>query len=198
MSQEKTYNIQNTLSDWVNQYGDDLFMRAYYKTSDKETAEDLVQDTFMAALKSYGSFKGNSNPKTWLFSILNNKIVDYYRKQARSFVKFETDAEEKVFRETEELFDSNDRWIEKAPYSTWDSDSDLLSDPDFRGVMDRCMDDLPHNWKSILLSKYLLGKKGKEICKDLSITASNYWQILHRSKLMMKKCIEKYWHSEKL
>ncbi len=193
MEQDKTASIQNTLSKWVQQYGEDLFKRALYKTSDKETAEDLVQDTFVAALKAYGSFKGESNPKTWLFSILNNKIVDHYRRQARSFLKFETSKEEKMFHETEGMFDSNDHWIDTVAHTNWDEDEDLLANPDFRKIMDQCMDNLPVNWKTILLSKYLMGKEGKEICKDLSITPSNYWQILHRSKLMLKKCIDIHW-----
>jgi RNA polymerase sigma-70 factor (ECF subfamily) len=193
MGQNKTELIHSTISLWVNMYSDDLFKRAYFKTSDKEVAEDLVQDTFIAALRSFDSFKGESNPKTWLFSILNNKIIDYYRKQARSYLRFESEIEEKVFRDTEAMFNKHDNWKDSDVHPVWKEDPFLLDDPDFQNVMNRCMDDLPNNWRSILVSKYLLGKEGKEISKDLSITASNYWQILHRSKLMLKKCIEKYW-----
>jgi RNA polymerase sigma-70 factor (TIGR02943 family) len=195
MKEDKTELIQNTVAAWVREYGDDLYKRAFFKTSDKVTAEDLVQDTFLAALRSYESFKGESNPKTWLFSILNNKIVDHYRKQARSLMTFESNSEEKVFRETEEMFDAYDNW---GPGTVWNEETDFLVDPDFEKIMDKCMDDLPENWKTILLSKYLLGKEGKEICKELSITASNYWQILHRSKLLLKKCIEINWFDVKL
>ena len=76
-----------TIENWVNQYSDALFSWAYYKTSSKETAEDLVQDTFLAAYHKIDSFKGNSQPKTWLFSILNNKIIDYYRLSAKTTKK---------------------------------------------------------------------------------------------------------------
>jgi len=76
-----------TLENWLNDYSDDLFSWAHYKTSSKEIAEDLVQDTFLAAYKKMESFKGKSKPKTWLFSILNNKIIDHYRKSARTTKK---------------------------------------------------------------------------------------------------------------
>ncbi|PIY34119.1 MAG: hypothetical protein COZ08_03655, partial [Bacteroidetes bacterium CG_4_10_14_3_um_filter_42_6] len=67
------------LSVLVEQYAGDLYKRAFYKVSDSEMAKDLVQDTFMAAAEKISTFKGESTPKTWLFSILNNKIIDYYR-----------------------------------------------------------------------------------------------------------------------
>ncbi len=65
------------ISDWVKQYSDDLYNWAYYKISKKELAEDLVQETFFSALKSIHNFKENSSAKTWLFSILNNKITEF-------------------------------------------------------------------------------------------------------------------------
>ncbi len=53
---------------WVEMYSDNMFSWALHKTSSKETSEDLVQETFLAAVQSFDKFKGDSNPKTWLFS----------------------------------------------------------------------------------------------------------------------------------
>ena len=69
------------LSEWVETYATELFNWAYFKVSNPDQAKDLVQDTFMAAAEKIESFKAESSPKTWLFSILNHKIVDYYRKK---------------------------------------------------------------------------------------------------------------------
>ncbi len=66
---------------WLHNYGDYLYSIAVLKTNDKETAEDLVQETFLSAIKALPGFKGESNEKTWLTAILNNKIIDYYRKK---------------------------------------------------------------------------------------------------------------------
>lgn len=68
---------QESISQWLKDYGDDLYSWAYFKTSSKETAEDLVQDTIVSAFKAFDKFKPGSNPKTWLTTILNNKIIDY-------------------------------------------------------------------------------------------------------------------------
>jgi RNA polymerase sigma-70 factor (ECF subfamily) len=73
-------NSKSVLEQWVNQFSDELYSWAF--SSSKEIAEDLVQDTFLAAFHKIDSFEGKSQPKTWLFSILNNKVIDYYRLSA--------------------------------------------------------------------------------------------------------------------
>ena len=52
----------------------------YAKTGNQMMAQDLCQDTFYEACKSIGSFSGTSTLKTWLFSIANNLLKKYYRK----------------------------------------------------------------------------------------------------------------------
>ena len=71
---------KNLLPQWVESYTENLHSWAFHKVSDGELAKDLVQDTFLAAAEKIESFKGDSSPKTWLFSILNHKIIDHYRK----------------------------------------------------------------------------------------------------------------------
>ncbi len=66
---------------WLSNYGDYLFSVAMLKTNNREVAEDLIQESFLSAYKSRDLFRGDSSEKTWLISILNNKIIDYYRKK---------------------------------------------------------------------------------------------------------------------
>jgi len=186
-------NIHKILEDWVNQYADGLFSWAFHKTSSKEMAEDLVQETFLSAYNSYDSFEKRSNPKTWLFSILNNKIIDYYRKKARTFTSVESDIEKDSFQITESIFDKNQNWKPSGFEDVWEKEQNLLDDPEFIKIFDDCIKDLPDKWNLAVLAKYRLGKEAAEISQELNITPSNYWQIIHRSKLLLKKCIEKQW-----
>tara|TARA_R110002049_G_scaffold1346_1_gene10253 strand:- start:30342 stop:30926 length:585 start_codon:yes stop_codon:yes gene_type:complete len=179
--------------NWVNAYSDALFSWAFYKTSSKENAEDLVQDTFLAAYNKFDSFKGNSQPKTWLFSILNNKIIDYYRLSAKTTKKTVSLSEDKGLEITEGFFDETENWKSTTINPIWNQDEELLDNPEFNNVMQYCMDDLPENWMVAITSKYLTDKKAGEICQDLNITVSNYWQIVHRAKLVLKKCLELKW-----
>jgi len=50
-------------------------------------AEDLVQETLLAAVRSREKFGGRSSERSWLVGILKNKIVDYYRKLDRAWMQ---------------------------------------------------------------------------------------------------------------
>ena len=75
MENKQATSAHSIIQKWVAVYSDDLYRWALHKTSDKETVQDLVQETFLAAFKSLDKFQGKSQPKTWLFSIMNNKIM---------------------------------------------------------------------------------------------------------------------------
>ncbi len=180
------------ISQWVEQYGDDLFSWAYYKTRNKEVAEDLVQESFLAAVRSYDGFKKQSNPKTWLFTILNNKIIDYYRSAAhnRSVNMSSLSSED-----DDGLFDKHGGWLEDSQ-SAWEEDTHLLDRPEFLKTLEGCLNQLSEKHKAVTLAKFFHHKKGKQISKELNISSSNLWQIVHRSKLQLKKCLDLKWKDE--
>ncbi|CAM3091997.1 sigma-70 family RNA polymerase sigma factor [Flavobacterium frigoris] len=186
-------NSKSILEQWVNQFSDELYSWAFFKTSSKEVAEDLVQDTFLAAFHKIDSFQGKSQPKTWLFSILNNKVIDYYRLSARTTKKNFSLTETSGYELSDGLFNSYGCWKTNDINAVWDQEQELLDNPDFNTIMEKCMDDLPQKWKLAVTSKYLSEKKTEAICQELEITTSNYWQIVHRSKLLLKKCLELKW-----
>jgi len=183
------------LKEWVNSYSDDMLSWAVYKTSDRQTGEDLVQETFIAAFKSFDSFKQKSQPKTWLFSILNNKVNDYHRKKFRQ----QTFTESALRQEDKnsginDLFDSHDKWKKnREPHSWSHEEENLLDNQEFRTVLQGCLEELPGNWCTAIHLKYMEEKDGRVICQELGITPSNFWQILHRAKLRLRECIEINW-----
>ncbi|MGL4912200.1 MAG: RNA polymerase sigma factor [Romboutsia sp.] len=63
------------------EYKQDVFIYLVSLTHDISISEDLVSETFLAALKSIHKFRGESSIKTWLFSIARNKWYEYLRKQ---------------------------------------------------------------------------------------------------------------------
>ena len=178
------------LSRWVDEYTADLYSWAVFKISDRETAKDLVQDTFLVAAEKMDSFKGDSSPRTWLFSILNHKIIDTYRKKDKQPVTTGSHI-------LSELFDKDGSWKkEKRPQHWHEDEKHLLHNEDFLAVLAACLDALPDTWNTCVKLKYLSGKKGEEICQAVGLTASNYWQIIHRAKLQLRECIEDNWFNE--
>jgi RNA polymerase sigma-70 factor (ECF subfamily) len=195
MEIKKENTKKELFSEWVNLYTDDLLKWAIFKTSSIEVAEDLVQDVYYSAFKNIDSFKNNSQPKTWLFSILNNKIVDYYRKQKPERKINESLNEPDAEQFTSSLFTEKEHWASPKNGAMWDDERNLLDIPEFNRIMEDCVDDLPANWKYIITSKYLLNKDAEEICQELNIAKTNYWQLIHRSKLLLRKCIENGWQN---
>ena len=65
---------------WVDLYADYLYNYTIARVSDAEIAKDLVQETFLAGLKSAKNYKGDAAERTWLIAILKRKVIDHYRK----------------------------------------------------------------------------------------------------------------------
>ncbi len=176
-----------SLKNWVNEFTNELYKWAYYKTSSAETAEDLVQETFLAAAEKLNTFKGNSSAKTWLYSILNHKIIDYYRKKVNRPVAIERDI-------ISTYFDEDGSWQKNRRPKAWqDEESHLLDDENFRQVLKKCLEALPEKWNTCVKLKYFTEKRGGDICQELGIAPTNFWQIVHRAKLQLRDCIENNW-----
>lgn len=183
----------NEVSKWVSDHSDEMYSWAYYKTSNKELAEDLVQDTFLSAHSNIHKFKKDSNPKTWLFTILNNKIIDHYRSAAHRKIKNATQLSDPEYNGS--FFEQNEGW--NARYVTqWEEEKHLLDNPSFLKALQECLDRLPERYKAVTMAKFFHHKKGKDICQDLDISSSNLWQIVHRSKLQLKACLDTNWNHE--
>jgi len=180
---------KENLSQWVESYTDGLFSWALHKVSNAELAKDLVQDTFLAAAEKMGNLRCDSSPKTWLFTILNHKIIDHYRKKVNQTVNLENQS-------YSNFFDVGGDWQENRKPKDWqvEDEKHLLDDDEFQKILNMCMGALPEKWSTCVKLKYLTQKSGEEICQELDITPSNFWQIVHRAKLQLRDCVEKNWN----
>lgn len=171
---------------WVDAYGDALYRFALQRVSHAEVAEDLVQETFLAAVRAKEGFKGQSTEKTWLFSILKHKLIDHYRKQkTRNGAELLTADEEAVDR----MFKADGHWHE--PPVHWQSDPGKSHEVKaFLDLFYRCMGDLPERNAKVFAYREIDGLSTADICARLGITASNCWVILYRARMLLRKCLE--------
>lgn len=180
---------KDVLTQWVRLYTSELYSWALIKTSDHTLSEDLVQETFLAAAESLDRFQGNSQPKTWLFGILKNKIADHYRKRERGPSPQNMPADELA-----NFFDAKGRWKQMARPKPWEENPEnLLDDPAFVHILDVCLNALPALMRACLHLTYLQGKKGPEICQEIEISTTYYWKIMSRSRIRLRDCLEKRW-----
>lgn len=184
-----------TIRSWVVLYFDSLYSWAFYKTSSKESAEDLVQETFLVALKSFDQFEGRSDPKSWLFGILRHKITDYHRQKYKNHgIAIQQQGESGADVLFGTLFNVHGEWNTTESPQPWQEEAThILDNPDFNQVLQDCLKKLPLNWFSAIQLKFMEEKKPVQICQELGVTPTNYWQIIHRAKLQLRKCLQINW-----
>lgn len=190
---------ENSLNpnDWVDLYADYLYSIALMKVNKTEIAEDLVQDTFLSAYKAKDNFKGDSTEKTWLTRILNNKIIDYYRKKnpessLNDYVQDTQDKFNDMFFEHEGFYKGHFKPL-IGNYSWQDTTDRKINSEEFERVLQQCIAKIPPKLAPIFVAKFIEEEESEKICKDFQITSSNYWVIIHRTKLLMRACLERNW-----
>ncbi|MEM6469038.1 MAG: sigma-70 family RNA polymerase sigma factor [Planctomycetota bacterium] len=165
--------------DWVDRYGDALFAFAVARTDDPSLAEDLVQETFLAAIAAYEDFKGKSRVSTWLFAILKRKVIDHYRKQHRR--------------------EKHDRVVGSAgmgPINDAESSEDpslVFQNQEFWKTFDSCVEKLPDRLAEVFILREINQTPPKEIRELLGINATNLSMRLHRCRQALRECLDRNW-----
>ena len=171
-----------------------LLRVARLQLRDADLAEDVVQETIVAALSARERFSGRSSVKTWLTGILKHKIVDAIRQKQRQPIIAATFDDETDLDEFDPLFKDNGAW--EAPPADWGDPENALSRAEFMGIMDLCLERLPPNTARVFLMREVLELETHEICKELAITANNLWVILYRARMALRQCLEQNWFSQ--
>ena len=173
---------------WVDEYGDRLYRHALARVRRVELAEDLVQETFLAAMRSADQFRGEGSALAWLLGILRHKILDAYRaayREERAAGELPADDE------LDEMFDARGRWRRKP--GPWTVEDDLVSRAEFWAAFRDCLDGLPVRLREVFTLRVLDDISGDEVCKALGVSATNLWVALHRARARLRGCLEVHW-----
>jgi RNA polymerase sigma-70 factor (TIGR02943 family) len=182
---------------WVILYGDYLYSLAMIRIGNKETAQDLVQETFLSAIKAKDTFNGLSSEKTWLTAILNNKVIDFYRKRdvLKDSANYLVDTETSFYNTFFDTADENfGHWHKNTSPKAWDEGADApMRQNEFHKVLKYCISKMPSKLVPAFVAKYIDEEDTEKICKELNLSSSNYWVMIHRAKVLIRSCLEKNW-----
>lgn len=174
---------------WVDEHGDALYSYALSRLKNPATAEDVVQETFLAALRSQDRFSGRSSARTWLIGILKHKIIDLIRKESR---EPPLDEIETMGAPEEAFFDRKGRW-RVAPADWQINPEKILEQKEFMEVLATCLEHLPDRLHRLFVLRELEGQESEEICKVLEISATNLWVMLYRARMRLRNCLSQNW-----
>ncbi len=173
---------------WLSEHGDFLYRFALARLRDPHQAEDVVQETFLAAIKN-PDFAGQSAPRTWLTGILKHKIIDVMRRNVREIVASDLMADEDA--NMDEFFDETGHWAEKP--LAWDMPENALEQQQFLDILQTCINRLPAKLAQLFLMRDVHDTDNEEICKELNISTTNAWVMLYRARMGLRKCLEMNW-----
>ena len=180
---------------WLERHGDYLYGYAMVRVRDAAVAEDLVQETLLAALQGFASFDGRSSERTWLIGILKHKLIDHFRRSSREPAS--STVPDDVFEHTEYFRDSGE-WLghwkpTEAPVEWTNTPATDLERSEFWAVLETCLAPLPRRIASAFTLREVDGMTTDEICDVLGITTNNLWVMLHRARAHLRGCIERKW-----
>ena len=181
---------QHSPERWLDEHGAALYKYALVHTRDEHRAEEAVQETLLAALQARDRFTGSASVRTWLIGILKHKIMDMFRRDAREVALDEPDevAEEAAL---EDSFAPDGHW--SARLADWGDPVKALESSQFMSILQRCLDALPPRLARLFWLREVMEENTENICKELTITPTNLWTMLHRSRLGLRQCLDRNW-----
>lgn len=173
---------------WIDSYADYLFNYTISRVNDSEVAKDLVQETFLAGLKSAKNYKGDAAERTWLIAILKRKVIDHYRKTNSKKGRAE------VRMGYNPYSDSQGDWLEEQvadPFGSFENDA--IENQELGRAIYSCIAKLPKKQALVFSMKTIKGMDTETICKELDINPSNLWVMVHRARTALMGCLNQNW-----
>lgn len=164
--------------------------RSYVSTRD--SAEEVVQDTWLAVIQSIGSFEGRSSLKTWIYRILVNQAKNRGVRERRTVPESDLPAGRTVdparFQDADGPYPGH--WREfPAP---WPTPEGAVLAGEVRRVIDDVLDTLPDRQRTVLALRDVDGHSSEEVCAMLEISAANQRVLLHRARAAVRARLEVY------
>jgi RNA polymerase sigma-70 factor (ECF subfamily) len=176
----------------LEEHGDYLFNLAVGQVRNEMVAEDLVQETFLAALKGRESFRGGSSDRTWLVGILRHKIYDHLRQVCRERL-VHTDKSSR--RPDLEAWDESVLWVHEVAAECLEP-SRRMELAEFRQALETALGNLPLRIAQVFQLYAVEERSNHEVCNRLGISENNLWVMLHRARKQLRAELADWWQGK--
>ncbi|MDR4469558.1 MAG: sigma-70 family RNA polymerase sigma factor [Nitrospira sp.] len=173
---------------WIDEHGDYLYQFALVRVRNPDVAEDLVQETFLAALKGTPRESGPMAERRWMIGIIKHKIVDHFRRIRREPLHHDENGPASL---PDDEFVADGHWKqEAASVRNWPNGPDgLLERKQFWDSLERCLGKLPPRTAQVFMLREIDELETEEICHLLRLTPTNLGVLLHRARKQLRNCL---------
>jgi RNA polymerase sigma-70 factor, ECF subfamily len=189
---------EGAFNELVTRHHGPLIRSAMGYVADREVAEEVVQDTWMAVINGLDLFEGRSSLRTWIFGIMIHKAKDRGVREKRhvNFSSFESVDDEGEEAVDPSRFHQSGEWAGHwaFPPQPWDDQTPekLMASQQAVSAMQKAIEALPKNLKEVLILRDVEGIEAKEVCELLKITETNLYVRLHRARERVRQAVETY------
>ena len=167
-----------------------LFKLAMVQLQDTAAADDVVQETILAALLGRAKFRYQSSIKTWLISIMRYKVVDAIRLRHRYVLAPQAGGvDDGAIFDT--LFDSNGCWRDAK--DAWSDPQSTAERVAFFKVLEACLTRLPERTSRAFMMREWLEMDPREIQSLLNVSPTNLRALLYRARMHLRLCLDLNW-----
>jgi RNA polymerase sigma-70 factor (ECF subfamily) len=181
------------LNDWSRS----MLLLARTFVSTEASAEEVVQDTWLAVLRGIDGFEGRSSLRTWVYRILVNTAKKRGVRESRtvpwsSLAGVENDhgptVDPALFRGADDQYAGGWRSFPRE----WRSAEGSVLDAEVRATVQEAIDLLPHRQRVVITLRDVIGHSSEEVCQMLELSGANQRVLLHRARAAVRTRLASY------
>jgi RNA polymerase sigma-70 factor (ECF subfamily) len=187
----------------IDRYHAAMLRLAMVYVPTRAVAEDVVQEAWLGILRGLERFEGRSSLKTWMFRILTNCAKTRAQREGRSIPfsslsALDVDVDEPAvdpgrFRGPDQ--ERPGSWV-SFPVPWNDIPENRLLSQETRACIQRAVDALPPNQRTVITLHDIEGWTSEEVCRFIGISEANQRVLLHRARARVRRALEQYFNGE--
>ncbi len=178
---------------WNDNHREYLLHYALGKTRNHAIAEDVVQETFLAAWKARKKFQGKAAERTWLTRILLNKISDFYRSAARKPSLMVSQLETEPDSTDAETLDALNYAQNGDQVPPHEQPAIAAENAEFVELVESALNKIPGQAAEAFRMRELQGLSTDDITQKLGISRNHLWVLIHRAKKALRNQLSAIW-----
>jgi RNA polymerase sigma-70 factor (ECF subfamily) len=180
-------------SRWLAAHGDAMFRFARMRLFNDADAEDAVQETLLAAIRSAAGFRGDSSERTWLVGILRHKVFDLARKRAREQAWRRTMEAELAPSPGDDKAGRSRQGAASFPHAAWPGPTGETEQVELRRALAEAIAALPPAMRQAFCLREIDELPTDRVCELLELSKTNLWTLIHRAKVRLRADLDRRW-----